>query len=349
MSVRRLKKIITPKQRVLAALLAGKIDRAPVSSVAGCGGTVNTEMMDAVGIYWPDAHRDAEKMARLAIASYELSGLECVRVPFDFVIEAEALGCEVKFGTRKDYVPAVIEHLYKKPEDLKMPDNLLELGRIPIVLDAIRMVRKEVGDYLPISSLVLGPFTLAGELAGIHDLLVWTVKKPEYIRKFVDFSTDVIIEYGKAQYRAGSDIVQVGDPSASCTMISPDMFRDFVKPALTKIADNLGGISVLHICGDVNKIVSDLADCGYHGISIEEDVDIAKAKSIVGDKVRVLGNISSKDTLIFGPPERVKAETTKALEAGADLLEPGCGIAPPTPTEYIKAMVEAAKEFKPKT
>jgi [methyl-Co(III) methanol-specific corrinoid protein]:coenzyme M methyltransferase len=336
---------LSPKQRVFRTLMGGKVDRVPATSLAGCGGTVTVDMQKAKGIYWPDAHKDPEKMAKLAIASYELTGLECVRVPFDFVEEPEALGCEIKWYDKPDSVPAVMGHPYTRPEDLKMPENLLEAGRIPVVLEAIKIIRKEVGDFLPISSLALGPFTIAGELAGIEKLLIWTLKKPDYVEKFVDFATEIVIEYAKAQYRAGSDIVQIGEPMASLDMISVDMFRKFVKPALTKIADNLGGIRVLHICGRAEGIVPDMVETGYDGISVEEIVDIARIKPLVHD-VKILGNVSSKKTLPFGSPDDVKAEARKALEAGVDLLEPGCGISPIAPLENIKAMVEVAKEFK---
>jgi len=337
---------ISPKRRVFAALLGGKVDRVPVTSLAGCGGTVSLDIQKATGIYWPDAHKDPEKMAKLAIAGYELTGLENVRVPFDFVIEPEAMGCKIKWPEDPSLIPATLEHIYKKPEDLKMPDNLLEAGRIPVIMEAIRILRKEVGDYLPISSLVLGPFTLAGELAGVTELLIWTMKNPDYVKKFVEFSTEFIIEYGKAQYRAGSDIVQVGDPSASGDLISPKMFKEFVKPALTRIADELKGIRLLHICGKAGPMIPDMVECGYDGISIEEAVDVKKIKPIAQAKdVKILGNVSSKGNMIFGTPDDVKEETLKALEAGVDLLEPGCGISPPAPLGHIKAMAEALKEW----
>ena len=337
---------ISPKRRVFAALLGGKVDRPPITSLAGCGGTVSLDIQKATGIYWPDAHKDPEKMAKLAIAGYELTGLENVRVPFDFVIEPEALGCEIKWPEDPSLIPATLTHIYKKPEDLKMPDNLLELGRIPVILEAIRILRKEVGDYLPISSLVLGPFTLSGELAGVTDLLIWMLRNPDYVKKFVEFSTDLIIEYGKAQYRAGSDIVQVGEPTASGDLISPKMFKEFVKPALTRIADELKGIRLLHICGKTTPMISDMVECGYDGISIEEAVDVAKIKPIAQAKdVKVLGNVSSKGNMIFAGPDEVKEETLKALDAGVDLLEPGCGISPPAPLDNIKAMAVALKEW----
>lgn len=338
----------SPKTRVFAALLGGKVDRIPVTSVAGCGGTVVVEMQEKVGIYWPEAHKDAEKMARLAIASYELSGLECVRVPFDFVIEPEALGCTLKWKDAKDFVPMVIEHPYKSPEEFEIPEDILDRGRIPVLLEALRILKKEVGDFLPISSLVLGPFTLVGELVGVEKLMVWCRRRPDWVEEMVDKVTDFLIDWGKAQYRAGADIVEVGDPTASPDLISPDMFKQFAKPALMRIAEELKGLKVLHICGDANAIIKDMAECGYHGISIEEAVDIKRAKSIVGD-VKILGNVSSKKTLFMGSPEEVKEEARKAIEDGVDLLEPGCGFAPGSPLANIKAMVEAAIEYGKRT
>lgn len=334
--------LFSPKKRVLAALLGGKIDRVPVTSLAGCGGTVCVDMQKATGIYFPEALKDSKKMANLAIASYKLTGLECARVPFDFVEEPEALGCEIKWWPEPKDLPAVSGHPYTRPEDLKTPEKLLELGRIPVVLEAIRILKEEVGDFLPISSLTLGPFSLAAELAGVENFMLWILRKPDYVREFVDFATDVIIEYAKAQYRAGSDIVQIADPTASLELISPDMFRNLAKPALTRVADSLGGMKVLHICGRTEEIIPDMVETGFDGISIEE-ADIASVKPRVRD-VKILGNVSSKKTLPFGSPNEVKAEAKKALKAGVDLLEPSCGIPTITPLENVKALVEAVEE-----
>lgn len=330
----------TPKRRVLASLLGKKSDRIPVTCIGGCGGTVTVEMQDAVGIRWPEAHRDPVKMAELAIASHQLTGLESVRVPFDFVVEAEALGCEIRMGDEKT-VPQITRHPFENPDLLEMPEDLLQAGRIPIVLEAIRVMREEVGDFLPISSLALGPMTLASMLAGTENLLKWIVRKPDYVVKFIDFATEVAIGYGKAQYRAGSDVVEIAEPVASASMISPKAFREFAKPALVKIAGELGGIRVLHICGNAAPMIPDMVETGFDGISVEEDVDIAKIKPLVGG-TKILGNVSSKATLVIGDPNQVEAEARRALEAGVDLLEPGCGISPITPIENIKALLKAA-------
>lgn len=332
----------SPRRRVHSALLGGKVDKTPVTSIAGCGGTVTVDMQESTGVYLPEAHREAEKMANLSISSHTLTGIENVRVPFDFVVEPEALGCEIKWFDSPEAVPSVRTHPFEKPQDLKMPKKLTEAGRIPVVLEAIATIREKVGDFLPISSLVLGPFSLAGELAGAENFLIWTLKKPEYVKEFIDLTTRIVVEYAKAQYQAGSDIVVIADPMASQDMISPNAFREFAKPALTKIASDLGGIRILHVCGYTDPILPDIIDTGFDGISVE--ADIARTKPLAGD-TRILGNVSSKKTMILGSTEDVKAESKKALEAGVDLLEPECGFSLITPIKNIKALVEARDEF----
>ena len=67
---------------------------------------------------------DPEQMAKLAIANYELSGLEAVRVPYCLTVLAEAMGCEVNMGT-KNRQPSVTAHPYTKDlEEMKMPEKL---------------------------------------------------------------------------------------------------------------------------------------------------------------------------------------------------------------------------------
>jgi [methyl-Co(III) methanol-specific corrinoid protein]:coenzyme M methyltransferase len=335
---------LSPKQRALKALLGSKTDRAPVTTLTGCGGAVNVDMQKATGIFWPDAHKDPELMAKLAIAGYEIGGLECVKVPFHNIVEAETLGCKTRYPEQRHLYPVVIEHPYRKPQDLKMPKRIVDSGRLPVVLEAIRIARGLVGDFLPISSHVVGPFTLACELVGIERLSIWSLKNIEFVKTVLDFATEFIIAFGKAQYRAGSDFVTVADGSLAQNLVTPEVLNDLLKPALIRIAENFHGIRLLYIGGKEEPMVPFLAECGYDGISVAETVNIAKIKPIVGE-VKILGNVSSKTTLTQGSPKEVQSEVKKAIEGGADLIEPSCGIPPETPTANIKAMVEAVKTY----
>ena len=336
---------MTPRRRVLAALMGGKVDRVPATCIGGCGGSVCVEIQEAVGIYWPEAHRDAEKMAKLSSAAQKLTGFENLRAPYDFAIMPEALGCKTEYRDKPEAKPGVREHPFKKPEDLSMPDDFLEKGRIPAVLEALSLLKEESDDFLPVSSFALGPFSLAGQLTKPEDLIMWTVTKPDYVEEFVKFSTEVVIEYANAQYRAGSDVITIGEPLGAPDIAGPDAFRKFVKPALIKLANNLQGIKIFHPCGDWNRFVSDVIETGFDGISTREEIDIMRVKPQLGD-IRILGNISSKGVLTFGSPEEVKTEARKALKLGVDLLEPACGVEPLMPLKNIKALVEVARESK---
>ena len=82
---------MNPYERLMALLEGrkGDVDRLPVWCPARTCTLDGMKMFDA---YWPEAHKDPEKMARLAASVYELTGNENISVPFDMTMEAEALG-----------------------------------------------------------------------------------------------------------------------------------------------------------------------------------------------------------------------------------------------------------------
>lgn len=326
------------KRRVITALTGGIPDRVPASCVTQLG---IVDAMSAVGAYFPEAHKNAEKMAKLGSALWELAKLEAVRVPFCLTVIAEALGCKIDFGTQ-ERTPSVKEHL-AKPEKVEIPDDFFERGRVPVVRDAVRILRSSVGDQAPIIVGMEGPFTLAGHLAGTEQLVSWCLTNPEKVNSLMEVTSEAVTMYAKFMLKAGADIITIADPTASPNLIDPAMFKTLVKPKLSEVAENIGGISVLHICGDVSKILSDMMDCGFNGLSIEEAVDVVKARRIVGDDVALVGNVSASKTLPFGTAEAVKAEALKALQNGVDVLAPGCGLPPITPIQNVVAMVQAAE------
>ena len=73
---------------------------------------MNVDMQTATGIFWPDAHKDPELMAKLAIAGYEIGGIECVKLPFHNIVEAEALGCKTRYPEQRHLHPVVVENPY---------------------------------------------------------------------------------------------------------------------------------------------------------------------------------------------------------------------------------------------
>ncbi|AAM07721.1 TPA: MtaA/CmuA family methyltransferase [Methanosarcina acetivorans] len=333
----------TLKTRLLAAVKGEPVDKVPVCSVTQTG---IVELMDEVGAPWPEAHTNPELMAKLALANYELSGLEAVRVPYCLTVLVEAMGCEINMGT-KNRQPSVTGHPFPKALDgAAVPADLLQKGRIPAVLEAIKIIREKVGPDVPIIGGMEGPITVASDLVSVKSFMKWSIKKPDLFEQSLDLATAASIAYANAMVEAGADIIAIADPVASPDLMSPDSFKQYLQPRLQKFSSSVSSVTVLHVCGNVNPILSYMADCGFEGLSVEEKIgSVKKAKEVIGTRARLIGNISSPFTLLPGPVDKIKAESKQALADGVDVLAPGCGIAPMTPLENIKAMVEARNEF----
>jgi [methyl-Co(III) methylamine-specific corrinoid protein]:coenzyme M methyltransferase len=84
---------------------------------------------------------------------------------------------------------------------------------------------------------------------------------------------------------------------------------------------------------------------GVEGISVDQRVDIATAKSNV-ENTLIIGNLDPVAVLWNGTPEDVAAAAKKVLDAGVGLLSPGCGIVSMTPTANLQKMVECAKNYR---
>ena len=331
------------KERFLKALKGEEVDKVPVLSVTQ---TAIVELMDKTGAAWPEAHSDAKLMAELAYASYEECGLEGVRAPYCLTVLAQAMGCEVNMGT-KNRQPSVTAHPYSDGvANLKMPENLLAQGRIPAVLEAMKILKEKADGKIPVIAGMEGPITLASDLCGVKKFMKWSIKDKAAYNTIMDFATDACIAYANALADAGADVISVPDPVCSPDLMSPDSFKTDLKPMLQKFAAGVKVPMILHICGDVTAIIPDMADCGFASISIEEKVkDMAGAKAKVAGKVSICGNVSSPFVLLAGTPEKVAEAATTALKAGVDVLAPGCGIAPDTPVANLKAMVAARDAY----
>ena len=348
---------VNPKENLLSVLSGDAVDVTPVVSVTQLA---VTEAMDKIGASWSEAHSDPEKMAKLGSSLYELAGLECTRIPFCLTVEAEAIGAKVDLGG-KDKPPQVLSSPFSNAEDIDIPSDFLDNGRIPTVLKAIEIL-KETYEDLPIIVGITGPFTLTGHLIGVENL-VRLLKTDIYeVEDAVENSLDACMDYVEALMEVEPDVICVAEPTASPELIDPLQFKSIVKPRLEDLSGFINVKKVLHICGSTQDIIIDMASIGYDGISIEEKVDIAKAKEdiekcssqSVGGKCLpdtgnsssvIVGNISTSQTLFTGSVEDVKGDVKKVLEAGVDVLAPSCGIAPLSPIANIKAMIEARNEY----
>lgn len=319
----------TPKKRVISAILGGRVDRIPATAVCQ---TATHDQMEKIGAGWPEAHLDPEKMATLASAAYKLAGLETVRVPFDQAIEAEVLGGKMDI---KAEIPAIVGHL-KDFSELKIPENFLELGRVPVVLEAVERLANDFGDTLPVMGGMIGPFSIATQVFEPSAMIKWTKTKQEESHGIIDAIADPLVDYANELTKRGADIVVIEDMFSS--QLGSAIFKAVAKDALKKVVSKTKNIVVLHICGNITKMADDVVDVGADGLSIGKETELAPAVAAAKGKASIIGNIDPVRDLLFGSSEIEKC-VKAAIDGGVDLIAPGCSIAPKTSIESIKEMV----------
>jgi uroporphyrinogen decarboxylase len=143
------------------------------------------------------------------------------------------------------------------------------------------------------------------------------------------------------------------DPMSSTTVISPRQFREFSYPYLKELIDYIHGRGksvTLHICGKTNKIWEAMADAGADCISIDNDADLAEAKSAVGERVRIMGNVKPSETMLQGTPAEVRREVRECVTKAWDspkgyIVASGCSLPTDTPFANIRAMMDAVAEI----
>lgn len=337
------------RDRVLAALNQESLDRPPAAIFTTCD---TIDMMKACGASWPEAHSDPQKMATLGCAEADYFGLETVRAGFCLTEEAEAFGCPTDMGTarsspmlkghRYNYDP--MKKIYDEPDDLPDIDEFLETKRVRTTIDAMAIMHKTHGeDYVVIGGNT-GPFTLTGHLLNTENLVysVWT--EPERARRWVGAIAPYCKAFGQALLDSGADVVQMSEPSASTDILAPTDFPvqsgQFVKNCLGGLR---GGHTVLHICGDSEKIIPYMYDTGVTGISVEEKVDSYLAVKVANGRGALIGNVGCAFPLFKGAPADVAAATKKSMDAGFNCISAGCGVPIGTPAENIRALVGTVK------
>lgn len=334
------------RERVLAALRGEKVD--PMTVFSGMG-NLTVHGLEEYGWRFPEIHLDGHKMAAVAASTYKLFGLESVVVPFDMGVEAEALGCGVNYYEDAEGIlyPTISEKLAPTVEewDLQLPDNPLERGRIPVVVDAIKELKRDVGDEVAVGAWVLGPFTLAGQILELDDLFKKSFKKPDAVHKVLDVLGGFLISLAKRYREAGADYMTVREMGGGGDVLSPRMFGSLIQPHLRDIFAALESPKILHICGDANLIVEQMADCGADAVSFDQKTDMTEARKKLGDDVILLGNLDPYNVLVAGTVEDIDGAIKEIVESGVNAVWPGCDIWPDVPKENMLALMEATYKY----
>lgn len=270
-------------------------------------------------------------------------------VLFDLQVEAEILGCDLLWA--KDNPPSVTSHPLSGEKTLPCTCQFPtpESGRMPMILDAMKKVKAELGEEVALYGLICGPFTLASHLRGT-DIFMDMMKDKDYVKDLMNFCGQVAVKMSEMYIDAGMDVIAVVDPLIS--QVSPKMINKLLAESFTGVFDYIRSrdvFSSFFVCGNATSQIEEMCKCGPDCVAIDENVDIAAAKKTTDEyNIVIEGNIPLTTTMLHGTQEDNIKSVIDEIDSLEDstrnfIVSPGCDMPYATPRENTVACAQAVK------
>ncbi len=263
----------------------------------------------------------------------------------DALYVPEAFGCGISFTSSGPSAEPLAISSEADVEALPTPDVLHD-GRLPVISALVEKLAKVPGRDVPVLPLIEGPFTTSARIFGTEKMMRAVMKNRPTVEKLLDKVGAVLSGFGRVIAERGADGLIIADPVGSSTMVSPKVYRELVLPHLQRFIGGLKIPVILHVCGNTRPILDMMAATGAKILSLDQCMNLAEAKEQLAGRCGIGGNVDPVDVLLRGTVDDVKRETLKCLQQGGKkgyILMAGCAVAPATPLENLKAMIETAR------
>lgn len=312
---------INSKERVMSCLDDQEVDRLPVINPTSIA---TQESCNILKINFKDVHLNADKMAALAAIGHEKLGFDSIMPYFSVVQEAAAFGCEIDWG-RGAEMPSMKTTVFTDPEQFKMPGDFLNRLPIKTVIDAIKLLRRKLGNDVFIIGKVMGPWTLSYHLRGLEEFLIETITEPDKVKEFLHKFKNITIAFAEAQFDAGADIITLAD-HATADLISSTTYQEYLLPVHKEINRMFKGKKfILHCCGNTLDRIGLFAEAGFPVFHFDSKNDIEQARKAAGS-MKLTGCINNTDVLLNGTRQDVERQVKEIIEKGIRLISPECAI-----------------------
>jgi uroporphyrinogen decarboxylase len=296
--------------------------------------------------------KDKDKLLEALLEVNHVYGPDGQPVVFDLQIEAEILGCDLVWS--KTGPPSVVSHPLETSMMIgeKLPEP--EDGRLPMILDVMRAMKKAVGHKTALYGLITGPMTLASHLRGT-DIFMDAFDHPEFLKDLLAYCTQVSQRMAQLYIEAGMDVIAVVDPVVS--QVSPRHFSQYLLQPFKEIFDAVraqNAFSSFFVCGDATKNIALMCQTGPDSISVDENIDLTAAKRITDQyNVTIGGNIPLTTRMLLGTQQDnmkfvVELLDKMGVEHGKAprnfILAPGCDMPYDTPTENVVGVLAALRD-----
>ncbi len=262
----------------------------------------------------------------------------------DILIPVEAMGADLVF-TEGEGPKLSSVRTRQEAARLHVPDPRLETG---FVMDAVKIIRRELDPKVPLIGFSGAPFTLASYLVEgggsktFRHTLAWIYGDPEGFAALLDVLAETVIAYCSAQVEAGVQALQLFDTWAG--VLSRRLYREFALPSTRKVVQalkHLGVPIILYVNGSA-PFLEETAASGVDVLSVDWRLSLAESWERTRGAVALQGNLDPM--VLYGGPAVIEREAGRVLSEAplhGHIFNLGHGILPDTTVEAAQHLVEA--------
>lgn len=374
-----------PRERVLKAMNMEKPDRVPVMCQFSIG--FMNQQLKETGItpmeLWYDANKYAEALLYLR-ERFDFDGIlvsihghypdwreKIVKLEIVDGIEKATFSDRTETFVDDDLlVGHFLEPREKKLEDVDPDEIPEELDYIPaskgcyIFIDRsapyriFDILREKAGEKYSLHGEVTAPLDYLLDLLGYENGLMAMITDPEKVERILDsFTKGVVSMSHEMAAHPAVDAIKISSPFAGMGFISPEFYRRFELPYLTRVSDAIkshGIPAYVHTCGHINDRLEIMAESGVPGLECLDpppigDVELDDAFDRVGEKMFIKGNVDSVNSLLLGSDQSIREDIINRMQIGMGnkgfILSTACSISPKVPKENVQLMARLAREY----
>ncbi len=220
------------------------------------------------------------------------------------------------------------------------------------VLEAIRLLRRELDGRVPLIGFSGAPWTLATYMVEgsgskiFKHIKSWRYGAPSLLHQLLQQVTNAAVNYCQAQIEAGAEAIQLFDSWAG--ILDEAGFEEFCLPYVKQIVESIrqNGIPIIYFPKGGMLWLNKIIDTGVDVIGLDWTIRLKHARQIAGEKVSLQGNLDP--TALFASPSVIRELVKKMLaeygSSSGHVANLGHGILPETPVENAQTFVNAIKE-----
>jgi len=294
--------------------------------------------------------RTPELAAQVTFQPIDRFDLDAAIIFADILLPLEGLG--VGFHFAKGEGP-VIERPVRTAKDVDALTPFDPKEGLGYVLEAIRIVRRELDGKVPLIGFAGAPFTLSsymiegGSSRHYIEQKSFMYSQPDAWHRLMTTVRQVTRDYLAAQIEAGAQAVQLFDSWVGA--LSPEDYREFVLPHTAWVLEGLADYDVprIHFGTDTATLLEAMKEAGGEVIGVDWRLPIGRARQIIGPEFAVQGNL---DPVLLLAPRELLVERVKRVLAQANprqgyIFNLGHGVLPPTPMDNVDAVIETVHAY----